>query len=104
MHTSFRVGDTIVMASDGDCEGQPSFQGFSLSLTAADTAEAQRVFAALAEGGSEAARTALKLAQSPNQFLSTVQIGITLVGILAGLVPAIRSVRRPIADGLRLVA
>lgn len=51
MHTSFRVGDTIVMASDGDCEGQPSFQGFSLSLTAADTAEAQRVFAALAEGG-----------------------------------------------------
>jgi putative ABC transport system permease protein len=27
-----------------------------------------------------------------------------LVGILAGLVPAIRSVQRPIADGLRLVA
>jgi len=51
MHTSFRVGDTVVMASDGDCEGQPNFQGFSLSLTAADTAEAQRVFAALAEGG-----------------------------------------------------
>jgi len=51
MHTSFRVGDTIVMASDGDCEGQPDFHGFSLSLTVADTAEAQRVFAALAEGG-----------------------------------------------------
>jgi PhnB protein len=51
MHTSFRVGDSIVMASDGDCEGQPNFQGFSLSLTAANTAEAQRVFAALAEGG-----------------------------------------------------
>jgi ABC-type antimicrobial peptide transport system permease subunit len=32
-------------------------------------------------------------------FLLTV-----LVGILAGLVPAIRSVRRPIADGLRSVA
>jgi PhnB protein len=51
MHTSFQVGDTIVMASDGDCEGQPDFRGFSLSLTVADTAEAQRVFAALAEGG-----------------------------------------------------
>jgi PhnB protein len=51
MHTSLRIGDTIVMASDGRCEGAPSFQGFSLSLTVADEAEAERVFAALAEGG-----------------------------------------------------
>jgi PhnB protein len=39
------------MASDGRCMGQPSFQGFSLSLTAADDDEAERLFAALAEGG-----------------------------------------------------
>jgi PhnB protein len=51
MHTSFRIGDTTVMASDGRCQGQPSFQGFSLSLTASDDAEAERLFAALAEGG-----------------------------------------------------
>lgn len=38
----------------------------------------------LAEGGSKGARAALELSESPNQFLSTVQIGITLVGILAG--------------------
>jgi PhnB protein len=39
------------MASDGECRGQPSFQGFSLSLTASDEAEAERLFGALAEGG-----------------------------------------------------
>ena len=51
MHSSFRVGDTMVMASDGHCNGQPSFQGFSLSLNARDEAEAKRLFATLAEGG-----------------------------------------------------
>ncbi|MBN1104843.1 MAG: HlyC/CorC family transporter [Deltaproteobacteria bacterium] len=34
--------------------------------------------------GSRKAKAALDLATNPNQFLSTVQIGITLVGILAG--------------------
>jgi putative hemolysin len=38
----------------------------------------------LAEHGNRGARLALELANEPNQFLSTVQIGITLVGILAG--------------------
>ena len=51
MHASFRIGDTAVMASDGRCQGQPSFQGFSLSLSARDEAEADRLFAALGEGG-----------------------------------------------------
>jgi putative hemolysin len=37
-----------------------------------------------AEKGSASARSALELAENPNQFFSTVQIGITLVGILAG--------------------
>jgi len=36
MHASFRVGDTTLMASDGRCEGKPSFQGISLSVTAKD--------------------------------------------------------------------
>ncbi|MBE0541795.1 MAG: HlyC/CorC family transporter [Verrucomicrobia bacterium] len=38
----------------------------------------------LAEQGNGKARIALELAESPNRFLSTVQIGITLVGIFAG--------------------
>ncbi len=51
MHASLRIGETVVMASDGHCQGQPSFQGFALSLTVANEAEADRVFAALADGG-----------------------------------------------------
>jgi PhnB protein len=51
MHSSLRIGDTTVMASDGHCQGKPSFQGFSLSLSVPDVAEAERVFNALAEGG-----------------------------------------------------
>ena len=51
MHTCLRIGDTAVMASDGRCQGKPSFSGFSLSLTARDEGEADRLFAALADGG-----------------------------------------------------
>jgi PhnB protein len=51
MHASFRVGDTTLLASDGRCQGRSSFQGITLSLTVATDAEAERLFAALAEGG-----------------------------------------------------
>jgi PhnB protein len=51
MHASLRIGDTQVLASDSRCTGQPSFQGFALALTAKSEAEADRVFAALAESG-----------------------------------------------------
>jgi PhnB protein len=51
MHSCFRIGETAVMASDGRCMGKPSFQGFSLSLTAPNEAEAERLFATLGEGG-----------------------------------------------------
>jgi PhnB protein len=51
MHMSLRIGDTTVLATDGRCLGQPNFQGFALSLTAPNEAEARRRFASLAEGG-----------------------------------------------------
>jgi PhnB protein len=51
MHMSLRIGDTTLLASDGRCEGQPRFDGFSLSLTALNDAEAERRFTALADGG-----------------------------------------------------
>jgi PhnB protein len=51
MHASFRIGETTVLASDCECGGQPSFKGFSLSLTAPDVAKAERLFAALGDGG-----------------------------------------------------
>ena len=50
MHTTFRIGGTTLMASDG-CEEGPSFAGFSLSLAVPTEAEADRAFAALADGG-----------------------------------------------------
>ena len=51
MHASLRIGDGTLMASDGMAQGQPRFQGFSLSLTAPDQAKANQFFAALSEGG-----------------------------------------------------
>jgi PhnB protein len=51
MHTSFKVGETTVMASDGCGPEAKAFQGFSLSLSVATEAEADRYFNALAAGG-----------------------------------------------------
>jgi PhnB protein len=51
MHACFRIGETAVMASDGRCTGKQSFQGFSLSLTVKNVAEATRLFTALEDGG-----------------------------------------------------
>src|SRR5271169_3017145 len=46
MHASFRIGNTVLMASDGRCTGKPVFQGFSLSLPATTEAEVDKYFAA----------------------------------------------------------
>ncbi len=56
---------------------------FSMSEMAIVSARKTRL-QQLAETGNVRARAALNLAESPNQFFSTVQIGITLVGILTG--------------------
>ena len=51
MHASLKIGGSTVLASDGQCQGEPHTQGFALSLTVADEAEAERRFNALADGG-----------------------------------------------------
>jgi PhnB protein len=51
MHAAFRIGDSLVMASDGMAKGNPEFKGFSLSVDAATEAEADKLFAALGQGG-----------------------------------------------------
>jgi len=51
MHAVIKIGDTKVMVSDGRCSGKPVFQGFGLTINAPDVARADRMFAALAEGG-----------------------------------------------------
>ena len=51
MHGALRIGSTTVLASDGQCDGKPSFGGFSLTLSVATDVDAERVFAALSDGG-----------------------------------------------------
>lgn len=51
MHSSFRIGETEVMASDGMSSGNPNFQGVSLALSVSDEAKASQYFNALADGG-----------------------------------------------------
>ena len=51
MHATLRIGSSNLMLSDGRCDGKPVFNGFSLSLDAANAAEAQRLFTALGDGG-----------------------------------------------------
>jgi putative hemolysin len=56
----------------------------------------------LADRGNRKARAALQLANAPNDFLSTVQIGITLIGVLSGAVAGATLAQRlkPVLDGI----
>jgi PhnB protein len=51
MHCCLKIGDAVLMASDGCNSSEKNFQGFSLSLTASNEAEADRKFAALSNRG-----------------------------------------------------
>jgi len=50
MHASVKIGGSTIMFSDG-CSQQQGFDGFSLSLTVPNPAEAEKAFTALAKGG-----------------------------------------------------
>jgi PhnB protein len=51
MHARLRVGDAIVLVSDGMCSGEQKFDGFSLTLSVSSVEEADSRFNALADGG-----------------------------------------------------
>jgi PhnB protein len=51
LHANFSIGESMLMASDGRCEGTPKFAGVSLTLEVGTVADAGRVFAALSDGG-----------------------------------------------------
>ena len=46
-----KVGDTQILASDGHADGKPVFQGFGLAISAANDAEAIKLFNAVGKGG-----------------------------------------------------
>jgi uncharacterized glyoxalase superfamily protein PhnB/AraC-like DNA-binding protein len=74
-HAVLNIGDTVVLASDGQGEGQPEFNGFSLSLTASDDAEAERLFAALSDGGS------VQVPMAPTPFASRLGLVADKFGV-----------------------
>jgi PhnB protein len=51
MHASLRIGNSVVMCSDGCSQTLASFVGFGLSLSVSTDAEAEKYFAALSNGG-----------------------------------------------------
>ncbi|MEX0653007.1 MAG: VOC family protein [Phycisphaeraceae bacterium] len=82
MHASFRIGETLVMASDDPTGATRSFQGFSLSLTVADEAEADRLFAALSDGG-EVQMPLAKTFFSPRFGMVADRFGVSWMVIVA---------------------
>jgi PhnB protein len=76
MHASFKVGDSLLMASDGLCSGKPGFQGISLSLTVSNEKDAERLFGALANGG-EVQMPLEKTFWSPGFGMVTDRFGVS---------------------------
>src|SRR5471032_511799 len=51
MHATFRIGQSLIMASDGVNATPQVFSGFSISIAADDVESGQKMFTALSEGG-----------------------------------------------------
>ena len=77
------------------------FSGSEIAIVSARKVRLQQ----LADKWNRPARIALRLAESPNDFLSTVQIGITLIGVLSGAVAGatVAQKLKPFLDQLPLL-
>lgn len=82
MHSSFRVGQTTLMASDG-CGPESTFEGFSLSITVGTVEEADRAFNALAAGG-KVTMPLTKTFWSPRYGMLTDKFGVDWMVMVAG--------------------
>ncbi|HYF89095.1 VOC family protein [Azospirillum sp.] len=83
MHAEVQVGDSVLFASDGCCSGTSGTQGFGLSLTVKDEAEADRVYAALGDGG----RVVMPIGKtffSPRFGMVADRFGVTWMVIVPG--------------------
>ncbi|MDT5244348.1 MAG: PhnB protein [Mycobacterium sp.] len=74
-HAVLRIGDTTVLASDGQGAAQPQFSGFSLSLSVSDDAEAERLFSALSDGGT------VQVPMAPTPFASRLGLVADKFGV-----------------------
>lgn len=75
LHSSMKIGDSVVMATDGYCAGKSNFEGITLSLTVDSDAEAEKYFAALADGGET------KMPLSPTFFASKFGMVVDRFGV-----------------------
>ncbi len=82
MHASLRIGETVMLLSDGHCERQPDFQGFGLALTASSEAEADKIFGALSNGG-EVRMPLEKTFFSPRFGMVTDRFGVLWMVLVA---------------------
>jgi PhnB protein len=83
MHSTMRIGDATVMASDCHSKGQPKFEGFSLALNPATVAQAERLFTALADGG-QVQMPLTKTFWSPSFGVVTDRFGVTwMISVMA---------------------
>lgn len=76
MHASFHVGETLLMASDCHCTGKPNFQGISLAINTPSETQAQKLFAALSDGG-QVAQPLTKTFFSPAFGVVADRFGVT---------------------------
>ena len=83
MHAAFRIGDSLVMASDGDKQQPASFQGFSLALTVDTAAAADQRFAALSAGG-QVLQPLTKTFFSPRFGMLTDRFGVMWMVLVKG--------------------
>lgn len=80
MHASLIIGESRLMISDG-CEPRDAgFAGFSLTLTVKDVAEAERVFAVLADGGE------IRIPQSKTFFAASFGMVTDKFGVTWGVI------------------
>jgi len=76
MHASLRIGETVVMASDGYCKGKPTFSGISLAIKVSTEADAERLFTGLTDGG-KATMPLTKTFYSPRFGMVTDRFGVS---------------------------
>lgn len=84
MHGEFKIGNTVLMGSDGFCGGSPSFKGFSLAVSVADAAAARKVYEGLSSDGGKAEMPLAKTFFSESFGMLTDKFGIGWMVMVQG--------------------
>jgi PhnB protein len=83
MHAQLLFGNSVIMISDGRCSGNPSFEGFGLTLSAKDESDADRLFNGLSNGGAVVMPLA-KTFFSPRFGMVTDKFGVCWMVMVPG--------------------